>query len=155
MKLPKYLLAAVLAFSTVLSAAAQTWTEEQREVWGVIDAQWKALKAKEPKWDQFLHPKFMGWESDAPAPDDSRLTAEWSRFHEKDTTVIVQKLTPLAIVVHGNTAVAHYLLRGPRPHQGRAEGRQRALHRHPRERERQVGVHRLARGCRPGEEQVK
>jgi hypothetical protein len=100
----------------VSSAEAQTWSDEQRDVWKVITAQWKALQSKDPKWLEFLHPKFVGWSSDAPAPDTPEAVGEWSRFHYETTTVLVQKLSPIAIVIHGDTAVAHYYFSEGRDH---------------------------------------
>lgn len=102
------LLSICFLLASLMAALAQSWTDEQREVWSVIEAQWKAEMAKDTTWARELHPKFSGWSSDAPSPDGPKDAEEWSRFHQASGTTLVQKLHPLRIIVHGNTAVAHY-----------------------------------------------
>ena len=90
------------------AAYSQTWSSEQTEVWDVIKAQWKASSAKESWVDQFLADDFQGWNRDTPAPRDKMSQAKWDRYSNENSTSLVNELSPLRIVVHGSTAVAHY-----------------------------------------------
>lgn len=108
---------AVLAAATALlvpsfspSVEAQTWSAEQLEVWAFVQADWDASMQKDPgRAERNLHSSFQGWGNDIPAPRDREWTARWNRYADENTTTLIQQLTPLAIVVDGNTAVAHYL----------------------------------------------
>lgn len=50
----------------------------------------------------------MRWRH-AAAPRDKASTARWTRFGMESGSTLIQELHPLAIVVSGNTAVAHYV----------------------------------------------
>jgi hypothetical protein len=90
-------------------ASAQTWSPQQQEVWTVVQAQWRASMAKDAGWtERFLHRDFRGWGADAPAPRDKESASRWARYEMEGGSTAVQDLTPMAIVVHGNTAVVHY-----------------------------------------------
>ncbi len=99
-----------LLASLSTAAVAQTWSAEQLGVWGVIDAQWQASMAKDETWpNRFLHDQFRGWANENPAPRDKSSTERWTRYGDENSTTLMQELFPLNIIVHGNTAVAHYL----------------------------------------------
>ena len=101
--------AAALTMGTV-SAHAQSWAKEQLEVWSVVQAQWKASMEKDSEWTgRFLHQDFLGWYKGTPAPRSRTSTANWNRLDMEDSTTLLQELIPLGIVIHGNTAVAHYV----------------------------------------------
>lgn len=105
---------ALASVTSVLAAVsspvvAQSWSNEQLEVWGVIQAQWQAAMEKNATWpDRFLHEKFLGWTNENPAPRSKSSTRNWTRYGDENSTTLMQELYPLGIVVHGNTAVAHY-----------------------------------------------
>jgi ketosteroid isomerase-like protein len=58
--------------------------------------------------ERFLHESFLGWDNENPAPRDKASTDKWSRYNDENSTTLMQELSPIGIVVHGNTAVAHY-----------------------------------------------
>jgi ketosteroid isomerase-like protein len=90
-------------------ASAQTWSPQQQEVWTVVQAQWQASMAKDAGWmERFLHPDFRGWGADEPAPRNKESASRWARYDMEGGAIVVQDLAPMAIVVHGNTAVVHY-----------------------------------------------
>ena len=41
-------------------------------------------------------------------PRDRSSYARWSRYRVENSTTLAHELSPVAIVVQGNTAVAHY-----------------------------------------------
>ncbi len=100
---------ALIGFTST-TAPAQRWSAEQLEVWGVIEAQWQAAMEKDATWpNRFLHDQFRGWTNENPAPRDKASTERWTAYDDQNLTTLMQELFPLAIIVQGNTAVAHYL----------------------------------------------
>jgi hypothetical protein len=120
---------AALAFALLLhpgQASAQTWSPQQQEVWAVVQAQWQATMAKDTGWmERFLHRDFRGWTADAPAPRDKESAGRWALYDMETGYTVVQELAPMAIVVHGNTAVVHYHFSQARADR---EGRHRTVH---------------------------
>jgi len=52
---------AVFTVSMATPALAQTWSDEQLEVWDVVQAQWQASMEEDATWpDRFLHESFLG-----------------------------------------------------------------------------------------------
>ncbi len=105
----KYVLAvAVLLLSGF--AAAQDTVGDQAGVWAVVERQWNAVEDGDKKWiDELLADDFTGWPKNAPAPRNKASTKMWNRFNESQGKVVAHELYPLAIVIHGDVAVAHYL----------------------------------------------
>ena len=92
-----------------VSASAQTWSQEQLEVWKVIQDQWEAAKSRDVSWpDRFLHPSFLGWSDENPMPRDKVSTKRWEGYNSTNSRTIEQELNPVGIVVVGTTAVVHY-----------------------------------------------
>jgi hypothetical protein len=120
---------AALAVALLLQpwqASAQTWSPQQQEVWGVVQAQWQASMAKDTGWmERFLHRDFRGWTAGEPAPRDKESAGRWARYDMESGSTVVQDLVPTAIVVHGNTAVVHYHYSQARTDR---EGKHRTVH---------------------------
>ena len=97
---------------TLLSSAqlfGQEWSAQQKEVLGVVEAQWKSAMAKDTTWpDKFLHENFLGWGNDSPMPRDKSSIQEWDRYNAENSTTLLFELYPLGIAMQGNTAVVHY-----------------------------------------------
>lgn len=97
------LLSAGLAF-------AQDEPDPHADVWAVVEAQWNAEEKGDKKWiDRMLVDDFVGWGKDAPAPRSKLSTKLWDRFNDTQGRGLAHELYPLSIIVHGDTAVAHYL----------------------------------------------
>jgi ketosteroid isomerase-like protein len=85
-------------------------TDDYVEVWSVIEGQWDAVQRGDRRWvEQLLSADFKGWPKSSPAPRDRASTRMWNEFGSKQTKGLAHELYPLATVIHGNTAVAHYL----------------------------------------------
>jgi len=109
-RLLSVILASAALIMMMVPAHAQSWSNEQLEVWNIVQAQWEATKDKDSEWTKrFLHDDFVGWANDIPAPRTRSSVANWDRLDMEDSTTLLQELTPLGIVIHGNTAVAHYV----------------------------------------------
>ena len=97
------LLSAGLAF-------AQDEPDPHADVWAVVEAVWNADEKGDKKWiDRMLVDDFVGWGKDAPAPRSKSSTKLWDRFNDTQGRGLAHELYPLSIIVHGDTAVAHYL----------------------------------------------
>jgi ketosteroid isomerase-like protein len=110
----KALIAAVAALCVFAFLAApltaQQWTDEQKEVWEAVEAYSKL--AMEGNVDGFLevfHPDFVGWHYGSPVPDDYAARVKMMKFFLPLGKVLFYHLTPLAIRVHGDVAVVHYV----------------------------------------------
>ena len=102
------ILAICLAFSGAV--VAQETANDQADVWSVIEQQWDAIEKGDKKWpERFLTDEFSGWPKDSPAPRSKSSTQMWVRFNDTQGNVVAHELYPLAIVVHGDIAIAHYL----------------------------------------------
>ncbi len=85
-------------------------TPDDAAVWSVIEQQWEASENGDSKWlDTLLAADFTGWSNDSPAPRTKESVRMWDKFQSKQWNGKVHELYPLSIVVHGDTAVAHYL----------------------------------------------
>ena len=105
----KYILAATALLLSGF-AAAEDPVADQAGVWAVVEKQWNAVEAGDKKWmDELLAEDFTGWPKNAPAPRNKASTKMWNRFNESQGTVVAHELYPLAILIHDNVAVAHYL----------------------------------------------
>jgi len=92
------------------SVVAQEVANDQADVWSVIERQWDAIKKGDKKWtDRFLADDFSGWPKNSPAPRSKTSTQMWDRFNNTQGNVVAHELYPLAIIVNGDVAVAHYL----------------------------------------------
>ena len=91
-------------------AFGQDEPNEHADVWAVVEAQWHADEKGDKKWiDRLLVDDFFGWSKASPAPRSKASTKMWDRFNDTQGRDLAPELYPLSIIVHGDTAVAHYL----------------------------------------------
>jgi ketosteroid isomerase-like protein len=112
----QYLLRRILIFS-VLSCAflpiqmarAQEWSPAQKEVWQrVVDA-WKADADRDVEQAlAYYHDEYLGWWNRDAFPENKSETKRWIEHHFKSNKVVLQNFRPLAIKIHGDTAIVHY-----------------------------------------------
>ena len=107
----KVKLTVTAAFLTMSSTAiAQDSDDDQADVWATIEGQWEADEKGDKDWSELLlKDDFSGWGKDSPAPRSKSSTIMWDRFSDEQGQMIAHELYPLAIVVDGDLAVAHYL----------------------------------------------
>jgi ketosteroid isomerase-like protein len=92
------------------SAIAQDAMDDEADVWAVVEEQWAADEKGDNKWiERLLTDDFSGWGHNSPAPRTKASTEMWDRFNDTQGKPVMHELYPLAIVVHDNVAVAHYL----------------------------------------------
>lgn len=95
--------------ATALTQETST-SNDAADVWSTIERQWEAAENKDDAWvEDFLTSDFSGWAKEAPAPRSRSSTRLWNEFGNSQGKTVEHELYPLAIVVHDNVAVAHYL----------------------------------------------
>ena len=82
----------------------------QADVWQTVEGAWNLAAKGSSRWiDQYLSDQFVGWSKNVPVPRNKTSIRMWDRFENDQGKVVMHELYPLSIVVHGETAVAHYL----------------------------------------------
>lgn len=111
MKISKTL--AVLSGMAILGAGSTLLAQNEHDdaaVLVVIEQQWEASEKGDSKWiDSLLAEDFTGWTNGTPAPRTKDSIRKWEKFESKQWDGIEHELYVLSLVVHGDTAVAHYL----------------------------------------------
>lgn len=103
---------AFISFSAMAGAqeAGQPIVRDDSAVWSVIERAWRAEREGNNRWiEDLLSPDFVGWGNESPAPRDKASTRLWTGFSARHVEILEYELYPLSIIVHGDTAVAHYL----------------------------------------------
>ena len=88
---------------------AQQWSAEQMEVWDTISEMWELEMAGDDAWKDMIHPSFLGWPYESLMPRDKENLLRLIDAESGQFKVLTQNMHPLAIVVTGSTAVAHFL----------------------------------------------
>jgi ketosteroid isomerase-like protein len=89
---------------------ADAQSSDDSAVWSVIESVWQAEQRGDTQWvEDALAADFVGWSNSSPAPRDKGSTRLWNNFSTKQVDMLEHELYPLSIIVHGDTAVAHYL----------------------------------------------
>jgi len=105
-KLPMALIMAVAAFN----GNALSLDKQQAEVWNVVLGSYKDIDKRDNNWtDKWVTEDAMVWGSSTPMPRNRSSVKRWEKFQFEDGSINnIAEYSPTAIVVHGNTAVAHY-----------------------------------------------
>ena len=98
----------VIAAFSATTASSQQLSPDQQEVWEFIEScqgRWGS-----EVWFDCFHEDFAGWLYTDLVPRTKDGERKFSRALFETTETRVQDLRPIAIRVHGDTAVAHYYL---------------------------------------------
>lgn len=88
---------------------AQSWSKEQTEVWTAVTESYKDIEAQDSGWvTKWVLPEAKVWGSGYPVPRGRDSVKRWDSYNLPLSKTHVSEYSPLAIVVHGTTAVAHY-----------------------------------------------
>lgn len=100
-----------IVFVVMSPVVAQEWSAEQKEVWSGEVAYWKAVADRDlASVLAYTHDSYRGWYFGSALPGSKEgVKAEWSHSFPA-TKVFYHEVKPVAILVHGNTAVVHYIL---------------------------------------------
>lgn len=93
-----------------VSAFAKGWDANQKEVWKVIEDSYTAIEKKDPTWtDKWVMSDAVVWGDSAPMPRSREEVKRWETIMTDDGSKnLIANHSPTAIVVHKDTAVAHY-----------------------------------------------
>lgn len=98
-----------LAFVFSTSAFAEHWGEEEKALWKVVKQSWVDDAEESGRWpDQYVHDRVLDWGSDWPKPRGKSSMGKWTNFRDKHSQMMEYELFPMAVVVEGDTGVAHY-----------------------------------------------
>jgi len=108
------LLGAVLVVFVASPVPAQEWSDEQIEVWNVVE------KLVNHFWDgdidavsEMVHPDFIFWGSPNPVPGNKDMAVKWDKvMAERGGQYIAMRATPLTIQVFDGFAVVNFYVRG-------------------------------------------
>lgn len=104
------LIAVAVLLASSGNVIAQDEVSDAADVWATIEGQWVAAEKKDDKaLDNYLVEDFSGWARNAPAPRSKASTRMWDKFNDGQGSTIKHELYPLAIHIHDDVAVAHYL----------------------------------------------
>jgi Domain of unknown function (DUF4440) len=91
------------------TAAAQTWSPDQQEIWRFEEQQWKMAKEKDLTWiDKMVHPNLSYWDVAQAGPQNKASLLRWNRYSSANETVLEQELFPISVTITGNIAVVQY-----------------------------------------------
>jgi hypothetical protein len=96
-----------IAFSQV--ALGQDWDGDQSALWETVSQSWVDDVGETGKWpDAYVHDDVVSWGAEWPVPRGKASMSKWTRFRDANSDVLEYELFPLAIIVKGDTGVAHY-----------------------------------------------
>lgn len=95
---------------TSISSFAENLNKAQHKVWDVVLKSYDDINKKDINWvEKWVTKDAMVWGGSSPMPRSRNETKLWDKFNFADgSTNNVSTYSPVAIVVHGDTAVAHY-----------------------------------------------
>ena len=107
-KLICFLLALGLVFS-VTTSSAQEWSKEQKEVWGQVEEFTDAWAKRDlAGYIGHLDEHYTGWYHNEPLPVTRESLKKWETYNLKSQKIQVYELNPVAIKLHGDTAIVQY-----------------------------------------------
>ena len=101
-------LSMTIIFTFTQKISAQQWSTEQQEVWKTINAQWQADKDGKNWVDEFVHTDCFGWNNSTPMPSNKSNITRWFKAYQSISKTLEYQITPTAIIVKDNFAIAHY-----------------------------------------------
>ena len=88
-------------------AAAQSWSNEQTEVWEFVSDAW-ANHAENDTWHAVLVDDGFGWGNQWPVPTSKAEMQRRSAVFGGEGKILYYRLDPVRITVNGDTAIAYY-----------------------------------------------
>ena len=91
------------------AAQAQTWSDEQTEVWNAVLASYVDIDNKDLNWtDKWVTEDALVWGNAYPMPRTRASAKRWDAYQFPLSDTLIADYSPVGIVVHGSTAVVHY-----------------------------------------------
>ncbi len=104
------LMTAFLMAIMATGSYANSWDKNQQAVWNVVLKSYKDIEKRDVNWtDNWVTEDAIVWGNSTPMPMSRSAVKRWDKFQFADgSTNNIAEYSPAAIVVHGDTAVAHY-----------------------------------------------
>jgi Domain of unknown function (DUF4440) len=103
------IIAFLMLFAIAGTVAAQTWSQEQQEIWKFEEQQWQMDQDKDMSWiDTMVHPNVSFWGTGEPLPRNKASLARWDRYSSANATTLEHELFPLSVTITGDVAVVQY-----------------------------------------------
>ena len=95
--------------ASILLAQPSPLSKEQAKLWDYMKQSWEDDIAKNGKWPaEYTVDSYVWWSDKDPGPRDRDSSIEWNRVTKDHSTILWYELTPMAVVIEGNTAVLMY-----------------------------------------------
>jgi ketosteroid isomerase-like protein len=100
---------ACLVLLAATSAVAEDWSKEQKEVLTTVEAYSEMMMKRDVEgFLKYFHKDYSGWDYDTPVPYGFESLKKWVAFGFPKNEVLIYEITPLKILVFGESAVIHY-----------------------------------------------
>ena len=105
----KLIKVSVLLLLVSAVSQAQEWNEAQTEVWNAVLGSYVDIDNNDANWtDKWVTDDAVVWGSGFPMPRTRDSIKRWNGYQFPQSETMMSEYSPAAIVVHDNTAVAHY-----------------------------------------------
>jgi len=105
----KLIKVSVLLLLVSAVSQAQEWNEAQTEVWNAVLGSYVDIDNNDVNWtDKWVTDDAVVWGSGFPMPRTRDSIKRWNGYQFPQSETMMSEYSPAAIVVHDNTAVAHY-----------------------------------------------
>lgn len=108
----KVLKAILISFTLIFSvtAEAQNWSDEQKEVWAFVEEYSKAQESGDyEKFMEALHTDYRGWSYESVVPVDRETVGKYVQMGMERYIYLFSNRIPLSIQVFDDYAVVHYM----------------------------------------------
>lgn len=103
-----FLCAFIFLFMTAF-VSAQSWTDEQKDVWKGVNAYWAVSTSNNPAdFINYFDDSYYGWSYENGAPSNKADVQKFLKYWTTKGKVAYYTITPARIWVNGNFAYVHY-----------------------------------------------
>jgi len=95
----------------IIPALSQELTAEQQEVWQFIENCQAAIAAEDDQAFECFHDDFIGWLYPDLLPRTAQAQRDFMAIQFDTTEIPATHVTPIAVQVYGDFAIAHYFVR--------------------------------------------
>ncbi|MEM1402644.1 MAG: hypothetical protein AAGG55_04885 [Pseudomonadota bacterium] len=102
-------LAIILLLLAIGQPALGQWSDEQVEVWDVIQSTWAEEAEESGRWPKkFATPDYLSWGQDEALPQSLDTLDKTLKYWNKHSKLKHYRLKPASITVNSQTAVVNY-----------------------------------------------
>ncbi|UCC79117.1 MAG: nuclear transport factor 2 family protein [Candidatus Zixiibacteriota bacterium] len=98
-----------LVLLTAASVIAEEWSKEQKEVFAAVEAYSEMVMKRDVEgFLKYVHKDYCGWDYDTPVPYGFESLKKWVSFGFPRSEILIYEITPLKVLVFGESAIIHY-----------------------------------------------